>query len=78
MYTSDNWWNENPACALFIDLTAAFCHLDKDLVFKTVCQRQTPTWNTKLIQLMESPYSYNTTVAAQTPDNTFELPMGIQ
>lgn len=55
---------KKPACILLIDLAAAFCHFDKHLVFKTVCQRQTPTSNTKLIQLMESPYSYTTTVEA--------------
>ena len=39
--------------ALFIEFTAGFDHVQGDLMFKVVCQRLTPTSNTKLIQLME-------------------------
>ena len=39
--------------ALFIDLAAIFNNGDIDFMFKTVCQRLTPTSSTKLIQLME-------------------------
>ena len=69
---------KKPAYALFIDFATASYHVDRDLVLKTVCQRLTPMSNTKLVQLMESPYSHTTIALAQTPDNNFQLPMGIQ
>ena len=69
---------KKPVYTLFIDFATAFYHVDRDLVLKTVCQRLTPTSNTKLIQLVESSYSHTTIVLAQTPDENFELLMGIQ
>ena len=69
---------KKPAYALFIDLAAAFDHVGRYLIFKTVCLRINPRTNTKLIQLMESLYSHITTVLAQIPDGDFELSNGIR
>ena len=52
---------KKPAYALFIDLAAAFDHVDRKLMFETVRQRLSPTSDKKLIQLMESLYSHTTT-----------------
>ena len=63
---------------LFIDLAAAFYHVSRDLRFKPVCQRLTPTSNRKLIQLMELLYLHTTTTLAQTSNDNFQLSMGAQ
>ena len=62
---------KKPSYALFIDLTKAFDHVDRDLMFKTVSQRLVSTSNTKLIQLIESLYLHTATAIAQTPDADF-------
>ena len=69
---------KKPVYALFIDFATASYYVDKNFVLKTVCQRLTPISNTKLIQLIESPYSHTAIALAQTPDDNFELPMAIQ
>ena len=63
---------------LFIYFATACYHVDRDLVLKTICQMLTPISNTKLIQLMKSPYCHTTTTLAPTPDDNLELPMDIQ
>ena len=67
---------ENHAYVLFIDLAAAFHHGDRDLMFKTVCQRLTLKSNTKLIQLIESLFAI-ATILVQTPYDVFKLSMGV-
>ena len=67
---------KNYAYVLFIDLAAAFHHVDRDLMFKTVCQRLTLTSNTKLIQLIELLFAI-ATILVQTPYGVFKLSMGV-
>jgi len=52
---------KKPAYALFIDLTAAFDHVNRDLMFETVRKRMSSTSDMKLIQLLEALYSHTTT-----------------
>ena len=69
---------KKPAHALFIDLAAAFDHVDRKLMFETVRQRLSPTSDKKLIQLMGSLYSHTTTALTQTPDDAFEVTSGVR
>ena len=63
------------AYTLFI---AAFDHVNRHLIFKTVYQRLIPTSNAKVIQLTELLYMHTTTGLAQTPNENFELSMGVR
>lgn len=67
---------KKPAYVFFIDLNVAFDHEKKDLMFKTVYHRLTPTSNKKPIQLMESLYSHIKVALYQTLDVNLELRMG--
>ena len=60
-----------PVYVLFIDLTAALDHVDRKLLFQSIKQRFSKMWNTKLIQLLESLYSYTTTALADAEDDIF-------
>ena len=62
---------------MFIDLAAAFDHVDRKLMFETIRQRL-PTSDNKLIQLLEALYSHTTTALTQTPDDEFELTNGVR
>ena len=69
---------KKPIYALFIDLTAAFDHIERKWMFKTLYQRLPPDADKKLIQLLESLYSYTTTELAQSPNDVFELILGVR
>ena len=45
-----------PIYALFIDLTIAFDHIDRNWLFQSIRQRVPPGSNIQLFQLMESVY----------------------
>ena len=69
---------KKPVYAFFIDLTAAFDHIERNWMFKTIHQRLHRDTDSKLIQLLESLYSYTTTALAQSPNNIFELILGVR
>ena len=69
---------KKPVYAIFIDLTSAFDHVDRKLMFRTVCERLPGGADKKLVELLESLYSYTTTALTQTPDDDFELTMGVR
>ena len=66
-----------PAFVLFVDLTAAFDHVIRPWLFKSIYQRLSGGSNHKLIKLLETLYSYTTTSFAETPDDLFELTLGV-
>ena len=68
---------KKPTYALFIDLAAAFDHVNRNMMFKTISKRL-PASERKLVQLMESLYSHTTTALNQTPDEDFELTAGVR
>ena len=47
-------------------------------MFQSIYQRFPPGADTKLIELFESLYSYSTTSLAETPDDIFELLLGLR
>ena len=69
---------KKPVYLLFIDLTAAFDHVDRDLMFRTIRYRLPTGASTKLFDLLEALYSHTTTAMAQTPDDEFEIRNGVR
>ena len=69
---------KRPTYVLFIDLTAAFDHIDRDIMFETIYQRISSYEDRKLIQLLESLYSYTTTALAETPKDEFTIKNGVR
>ena len=67
-----------PAFVLFVDLTAAFDRVIRPWLFKSIYQRFPGGSDQKLIKLLETLYSYTTTSLAETPDDLFELPLGVR
>ena len=69
---------KKPVYALFIDLTAAFDHIERKWMFKSIHKRVQTKADSKLIQLLESLYTYTTTALAQSPEDIFELILGVR
>ena len=69
---------KKPTFLLFVDLTAAFDHVVRKWMFKSIYQRFPQEADTKLIELLEAVYSYTTTSLAETPDEIFELTLGVR
>ena len=67
-----------PVFALFVDLTSAFDHVNRDWMFKTISQRLPPGADKKLILLLKSIYDYTTTALSQTPEDRFETMLGVR
>ena len=67
-----------PVFALFVDLTSAFDHVNRDWMFKTISQRLPPGADKKLILLLKSIYEYTTTALSQTPEDRFETMLGVR
>ena len=68
---------KKPTFVLFVDLTAAFDHVERSWLFKSIHQRLANGLEKKLIKLIESLYSYTTTALSDTPDDIFELKTGV-
>ena len=67
-----------PVYTLFVDLSAAFDHVDRKWLFKSIKQRLPEGWNIKLFELLESLYHYTTTALAEAEDDIFELTSGVR
>ena len=66
------------ACVLLVELTSAFDHVVKKWLFKSIYQRFPPGADRKLVELIEALYTYTTTSLAETPDDVFELGLGVR
>ena len=64
--------------ALFVDLTAAFDHIPREMMFETIKKRLPDSNSKKLITLLETLYSSTTTALIETPDNKFETKSGVR
>ena len=64
--------------ALFVDLSAAFDHINRKWLFKTIRQRFSDDQETQLIDLLDSLYQHTTTSLAETPDDIFETVSGVR
>ena len=63
---------------IFVDLSAAFDHVDRGWMFKSIKNRFKNGANTELIQLLENLYQYTTTALAETPEDKFEVNTGVR
>jgi hypothetical protein len=63
---------------LFVDLSAAFDHIVRKWLFQSIYQRFPSDTDTTLIQLLEALYEYTTTSLKETPDDLFELFLGVR
>ena len=64
--------------ALFVDLTAAFDHVRRDWLFKSIRQRFPNQESNVLIELLESIYSYTTTALSDSESSVFEILVGVR
>ena len=69
---------KKPTYLLFVDLTAAFDHVVRKWMFQSIYQRLPPGEDTTLIELLEALYTYTTTALAETPDDVYELFLGVR
>ena len=62
---------------LFVDLTAAFDHIEREWLFGSIKKRFPDNYNNILIHLIESLYSSTTTALKETPNDRFTLTRGV-
>ena len=63
---------------LFVDLTAAFDHINRKLMFKTISKRPHLPATKKLFELLESLYSFTSTALSNLPDYEFKITTGVR
>lgn len=69
---------KKPTYVLFVDLSAAFDHVERSWLFKTIRNRFSDDTDPTLLKLLESLYSSTTTALAETPNDKFELTVGVR
>ena len=69
---------KKPVFVLFVDLSAAFDHVVRSWLFKSIYQRFSPNTDNTLIRILEAVYSYTTTALSETPGDIFELTTGVR
>ena len=69
---------KKPIYILFVDLTAAFDHVVRKWIFKSIRQRFPAGADTTLIELLEALYKYTTTSLAEAPNDLFEIILGVR
>ena len=67
-----------PIFTLFVDLSAAFDHVERRWMFKSIYQRLSPTSNLKLFNLLESIYAYTSTSLTKNENDIFEVTLGVR
>ena len=70
--------SRKPLYALFVDLSAAFDHVNRDWLFKTLYQRLPANKNKKLFKLLESVYSFTTTGLSDNEKDIFNVLVGVR
>ena len=63
---------------LFVDLSAAFDHVDRRWLFKTIKQRLQNNIDCKLFELLETLYSSTTTALAGHELEKFVIGLGVR
>ena len=63
---------------LFVDLSSAFDHVDRNWLFQTLRKRSIYPNLEPVLQLLESLYSHTTSALAETPEDPFELTIGVR
>ena len=69
---------KRPVFVLFIDLSAAFDHVPRTVMFESLKKRLPSSHSKKLIDLLEKLYSHTTTALSDAPDHVFEIKTGVR
>ena len=69
---------KKPTFVLFVDLSAAFDHVERSWLFKTIRSRYPEGTEQTMLKLLESLYSSTKTSLQETPGDTFELTVGVR
>ena len=69
---------KKPAYILFVNLSAAFDHIERKWLFQMIRQRASSEADLKLFRLLEELYSHTTTALSQNPDDEFKLTVGVR
>ena len=69
---------KKPIYSLFVDLSAAFDHINRDWLFKSINQRLPQHSDNGLFRLIESLYSYTTTALDGNETDIFETLVGVR
>jgi len=69
---------KKPVYVLFVDLSAAFDHIVRSWLFKSIEQRFIPNSDNTLFRILEAVYSHTTTALSETPNDIFELTTGVR
>ena len=63
---------------LFVDLTAAFDHVERSWLFQSIRMRFPNESSKTLIKLLEALYSYTTAALTEMPDDEFQINVGVR
>jgi len=69
---------KKPVYAMFVDLSAAFDHVERKWLFQSIKSRFPKGFNPEVIQLLETLYENTTTYLAETPNDEFKLTSGVR
>ena len=69
---------KKPVYVLFDDLTAAFDHINRKWLFKSIKARFSRDQDVKLIEILEKLYDYTTTSIVECPEDDFEITLGVR
>ena len=69
---------KKPIYVLFVDLTAAFDHINRKWLFKSIKKRFSRNQDIKLITILEKLYNYTTTSLRESPESDFEITLGVR
>ena len=69
---------KKPTYLLFVDLTAAFDHVERSWLFQTIRMRLPNESSKTLIKLLEGLYSYTTAALTEMPDDEFQINVGVR
>ena len=67
---------KKPLYVLFVDLTAAFDKIEREWLFRSI--RQRIPGSQKTVDILQKLYSYTTTALSETPEDMFELILGVR
>ena len=69
---------KKPVYVLFVDLSSAFDHINRDWLFKSIYQRFSNNEETTLFQILQAINLHTTTALAETPDDIFDISTGVR
>ena len=69
---------KKPVYVLFVDLSSAFDHINRDWLFKSICQRFADHEETRLFHILQAIYVHTTTALAENPTDIFNIFTGVR